>query len=84
MLNTIDKQILKLRERLSEFLIDPNDIVFQQGKYLYETQLLAIRAEQEEIDTDDILLVCQRYCQLIAAVGLLRADLLAILELLKE
>ncbi len=77
--------MLKLRERLGEFSIDPNDSVFQQGSYLHDTQVLYVKINKgEEVPKEEIMLMCVRYCQLINAVGLLRADWLAALELLKE
>jgi len=85
MLNTINRQILKLRERLSEFSIDPNDLVFQQGKYLYDAQVLYLKSDNmEKVTEEDVKLICKRYCQLINAVGLLKEDWLAAIELLKE
>lgn len=59
--------------------------VFQQGRYLYEAQVLYTDAEAwrdgrkatswtSDVTPERVVLICKRYCQLINALGQLRAD----------
>jgi hypothetical protein len=62
-------------EAVSERIIDPNDVAFQQGRYLYDAQILHANAKTgETIESARIMEICVRYCHLISHVGLLRAE----------
>lgn len=54
--------------------INTNHPVFQVGRFLYDAQVVHARLEKgETIEPETIKLLCERYCQLVTAVGQLRA-----------
>jgi hypothetical protein len=56
-------------------LIDPDDVEFQLGRYLYDAQVLhADAAAGRPVGAARVMEVCERYARLINLVGLLRAE----------
>lgn len=54
--------------------INTHHPAFQVGRFLYEAQVLYAKAEkQPTIDSEEVILLCKRYCELVTAVGQLRA-----------